>query len=404
VATDEASESNEAIGETFDRRGIEGKFHGGEGRSDEGAVEAAYDEDEQRVTALELFFDLVFVFTLTQLTALLVADLTWKGAAQVLLIFSVLWWMYAAYAWLTNQVRPDRASRRITLMVGMAAFLVCALTIPRAFDDGGLAFGLGYLAVVIVHSALYAQALPLGTLVGFVPSNLAGALLIITAGVVDSADLGYALWVVAILLQFLTPYLFRPNERIDVHTAHFVERHGLLLLIAFGESIVAIGVGTGDLKLDASFFGAALLGLALVATLWWTYFGGDEESAQRALAAESVDRRGRLALRAYYQAFAPMLLGVIAIAAGVKKSLGHIHEELITGAALALAGGVALYLFGDVIFRFVLRLSPIRYRAAAAALGLGTIPLGVYVNGATQLIALVAVLAALLVVEARTAR
>ena len=177
-----------------------------------------------------------------------------------------------------------------------------------------------------------------------------------------------------------------------------------MLLIAFGESIVAIGVGTGDLKLDASFFGAALLGLALVATLWWTYFGGDEESAQRALAAESVDRRGRLALRAYYQAFAPMLLGVIAIAAGVKKSLGHIHEELITGAALALAGGVALYLFGDVIFRFVLRLSPIRYRAAAAALGLGTIPLGVYVNGATQLIALVAVLAALLVVEARTAR
>jgi low temperature requirement protein LtrA len=404
VATDEASESDEAIGGTFDRRGIEGTFHDGEGPNDETAVEAAYDEDEQRVTALELFFDLVFVFTLTQLTALLTADLHWEGAAQVLLIFSVLWWMYAAYAWLTNQVRPDRASRRITLMVGMAAFLVCALTIPRAFDDGGLAFGLGYLAVVIVHSVLYAQALPLGTLVGFVPSNLAGALLIITAGVVDSVGLGYALWVVAILLQVITPYLFRPNERIDVHTAHFVERHGLLLLIAFGESIVAIGVGTGDLELDASFFGAALLGLALVATLWWTYFGGDEESAERALAAESVDRRGHLALRAYYQAFAPMLLGVIAIAAGVKKSLGHIHEELITGAALALAGGVALYLFGDVIFRFVLRLSPIRYRAAAAMLGLATIPLGLYVNGATQLIALVAVLAALLVVEARTAR
>jgi low temperature requirement protein LtrA len=367
-------------------------------------IEGAYDEEEQRVSALELFFDLVFVFTLTQLTALLAADLSWEGAGQVLLIFSVLWWMYAAYAWLTNQVPPDRASRRITLIVGMAAFLVCALTIPRAFDDGGLAFGLGYLAVVIVHSVLYAQALPLGTLIGFVPSNLAGALLIIAAGMVDPTGLGYALWIVAILLQVITPYLFRPNERIDVHTAHFVERHGLLLLIAFGESIVAIGVGTGELELDASFFGAALLGLALVATLWWTYFGGDEESAQRALAAASVDRRGRLALRAYYQAFAPMLLGVIAIAAGVKKSLGHIHEELITGAALALAGGVALYLFGDVIFRFVLRLSPIRYRAAAVVLGLVTIPLGVYVNGAAQLIALIAVLAAMLAVETRTSR
>ena len=196
MATNEASEPGEAIGGTFDRQQIggdqsenegtareeesegtsrkgesEGTSREGEieGTSREGEIEGTYDEEEQRVTALELFFDLVFVFTLTQLTALLTADLSWEAAAQVLLIFSVLWWMYAAYAWLTNQVPPDRDSRRITLMVGMAAFLVCALTIPRAFDDGGLAFGLGYLAVVIVHSALYAQAVPLRTLVGFVP-------------------------------------------------------------------------------------------------------------------------------------------------------------------------------------------------------------------------------------------
>jgi low temperature requirement protein LtrA len=429
VATDGANEPGEAIGGTFDRQQIGGEQSESQGTSRkgeiegtsrkgeiegtsregeseetsrEGEIEGTYDEEEQRVTALELFFDLVFVFTLTQLTALLAADLSWEAAAQVLLIFSVLWWMYAAYAWLTNQVPPDRDSRRITLLVGMAAFLVCALTIPRAFDGGGLAFGLGYLAVVIVHSALYAQALPLGTLVGFVPWNLTGALLIITAGMVDSADLGYALWVVAILLQVITPYLFRPNEQIDVHTAHFVERHGLLLIIAFGESIVAIGVGTGELELDVSFFGAALLGLALVAALWWTYFGGDEEGAQRALAAESVDRRGRLAIRAYYQAFAPMLLGIIAIAAGVKKALGHVQEELITGAALALAGGVALYLFGDVLFRYVLRLLPIGYRAATVLLALATIPLGVYVNGVAQLITLVVIIAALLAVEART--
>jgi len=365
-------------------------------------LEGPYNEEEQRVSALELFFDLVFVFTLTQLTALLAADLRWEAAGQVLLIFGALWWMYAAYAWLTNQVPPDRDSRRITLVVGMAAFLVCALTIPRAFDDGGLAFGLGYLAVVIVHSALYAQAVPVRTLAGFVPANLVSALLIIAAGIVDSSGVGYALWVVAILLPIMVVNLFRPNEQIDIHTAHFVERYGLLLLIAFGESIVAIGVGTEELELDASFFGAALLGLALVATLWWTYFGGDEEGAQRALSAEPVDRRGRLALRAYYLAFAPMLLGVIAVAAGVKKALGHVEEELITGVALALAGGVAIYLFGDVTFRFVLRLSPIRYRAAAVALALATIPLGMYVNGVAQLIALVAVLAAVLAAEART--
>jgi low temperature requirement protein LtrA len=429
VATNEASEPGEAIGGTFDRQQIggdqsenegtareeesegtsrkgesEGTSREGEseGTSREGEIEGTYDGEEQRVTALELFFDLVFVFTLTQLTALLTVDLSWEAAAQVLLIFSVLWWMYAAYAWLTNQVPPDRDSRRITLMVGMAAFLVCALTIPRAFDDGGLAFGLGYLAVVLVHSALYARAVPVRTLAGFVPANLASALLIIAAGVVDSPGLGYVLWIAAILLPIATVNLLRPNEQIDVHTAHFVERHGLLLIIAFGESIVAIGVGTGELELDVSFFGAALLGLALVAALWWTYFGGDEEGAQRALAAEPADRRGRLAIRAYYQAFAPMLLGVIAIAAGVKKALGHVQEELITGAALALAGGVALYLFGDVLFRYVLRLSPIRSRAAAVLLALATIPLGVYINGAAQLIALVVIIVAVLVVEART--
>jgi low temperature requirement protein LtrA len=369
--------------------------------ADGGAVGRLFDEGEQRVTTLELFFDLVFVFTLTQLTALLTADLSVEAFARVVLLFAVLWWMYAAYAWLTNQVPPDRDSRRVTLILGMAAFLVCALSIPRTFDDGGLAFGLGYLGVVIVHAALYAQALPVRTLAGFVPSNLGSALMIVGAGIVDSHAAKYVLWAAAILLQVLTPYMFRPGEEIAVHTAHFVERHGLLLIIALGESVVAIGIGTGAYNFDVSFFGAAVLGLALVAALWWIYFGADEAGAQRVLSAKPFAHRGRLALNAYYQAFAPMLLGVIALAAGVKKSLGHIHEELDGAAALVLSGGVALYLLGDVVFRRVLRLRPIRYRAVAGLVALAAIALGVYVNGAAQFVVLIAVVAGALLLEAR---
>jgi len=115
-------------------------------------------EEELRVSTLELFFDLVFVFTLTQLTTLLAGDLTAGTMARVVLIFDVLFWMYAAYAWLTNQVPPNRPARRLLLILGMAAFLVCALAVPQAFDGGGVAFGLGYLLVVLVHGGLYAEA------------------------------------------------------------------------------------------------------------------------------------------------------------------------------------------------------------------------------------------------------
>ena len=367
----------------------------------EAFAEEGFDEEEQRVSTLELFFDLVFVFTLTQLTALLTADLTGEGLARVVLIFAVLWWMYGAYAWLTNQVPPDRANRQVTLIVGMAAFLVCALSIPRTFDGGGVAFGLGYLGVVAVHGALYAQALPIRTLAALVPFNIVSALLVTSAGLADPNAVKYALWVAAILVQFATPYLFRPAEQINVHTAHFVERHGLLLIVAFGESIVAIGIGTNTLPFDASFFGAALLGLALVAMLWWAYFGADAAGAERTLAAVPWAQRGRLAIRAYYQAFAPMLVGVIVLAAGVKKALGHIHEDLDTAASLALGGGVALYLVGDVVFRTVLRIHPIRPRAVATVLAGATAPIGVYVNGAAQFAALIAVMGAALAAESR---
>lgn len=185
--------------------------------------------------------------------------------------------------------------------------------------------------------------------------------------------------------------------------AHFVERHGLLLIVAFGESVIAIGIGIGDLPFTANVFGGAFLALALASALWWTYFVRDEDRAEAVFAATPQDRRWRLAMNAYYYAFLPMLLGIAYLAAGMKKSLGHLTEQLHTGPAVAVAGGVALFLAGDVAFRAVLRLTPLTYRATTVPIALTTALLGTHLSALAQLIALVALLVTMLTVEARWA-
>ncbi|WP_063763530.1 low temperature requirement protein A [Streptomyces sp. NRRL S-646] len=373
----------------------------------------AKQEEGRRVTTLELFFDLVFVFTLTQLTVLLAGDLTFATAGRVALIFVVLFWMYGAYAYLTNQVPPDRPSRRLLLMLGMGAFLVCALAIPRVFDDTGVLFGLGFLAVVVVHTALYTRSHGRDAIWYGVPNGLA-ALSVTAAGFFDglAAD---GLWLLALVLQSVTPLLAEHGPgRADgrsaavmrvqlgsLDPAHFVERHGLLLIVAFGESVVAIGTGIGQLPLTAGLFVGAFLSLALAIALWWTYFVRDEEAAEAAFRATPAPNRWRLAMNAYYYAFLPMLLGIAYLAAGVKKTLGHLTEHLHTGPALALAGGVALFLAGDVIFRAVLRLRPVGFRATAAPVALAATLIGVHVSAVAELLALVGVLVGMLAVEAR---
>ncbi len=372
----------------------------GTGTAGTGAMSEA-EAEEQRVTSLELFFDLVFVFTLTQLTTLLAGDPSVIGGIRVALIFVVLFWMYGGYAWLTNQVPPTRPARRLLLILGMAAFLMCALAVPRAFDGGGVVFGLGYLLVTLVHLGLYASAYG-ATIVRWIgPFNLGSALCVILAGVFGGPA-AYALWVAAILIQFVTPFTSRSEDRPRIRADHFVERHGLLLLIALGESVVAVGIGVGHEPLSIGLFGTVLLGLALAATLWWAYFASDEERAERALAAaEPVGRQLRLAIAAYFFAYLPMLLGIITLAAGVKESIGQVGHRLDVAPAVTLGAGVALYLGGDVAFRTALRIGPVAARAVAAVAALLTIALGIWVAGAVQLVALVLVLLGMLAPDAR---
>ncbi|MFD4914238.1 low temperature requirement protein A [Streptomyces virginiae] len=383
-------------------------------------------ESEHRVSTLELFFDLVFVFTITQLTVLLADDLTPRGAGQVVLIFTVLFWMYGGYAHLTNQVPPDRTARRVLLMLAMGAFLVCALAVPTAFGAGGIAFGLGYLLVVLVHGALFTQAHGRGVL-WFALPNVLCALSVTAAGFFDGLP-AWGLWMLALLLQFVTPVVVQrvaasgaaeaaevaetvetvegPGQTVGdqlggMNAAHLVERHGLLLIIVFGESVIAIGIGVGSLPLSLGIAGGAFLALTIASAMWWMYFVRDEGRAEEVFERTPAERRFKLAMVAYYYAFLPMLLGIAVFAAGVKKTIGHLGEHLHTGPAVALAGGVALYLAGDLAFRAALGIGPARYRAAALVLALATVPVGTSWTGAGQLVALACVLVGALAAEGR---
>ena len=364
---------------------------------------ATQQEEAVRVSTLELFFDLVFVFTITQLTAVLAHDTTLRGALQVVLMLGVIWWMYSGYVWLTNAVQTDRTERRVLLLGGMAAYLILALAVPHAFGDGGPAFGIAYLLVVGVHLGLFARTSDSATfsaVLGLAPFNLATALLVLAGGIAGG-DAQYVLWILAFVCEWLTPRFLRGG--FTIAAGHFVERHGLVILIAIGESIIAVGAGAAQTPLDLELAAVAVVGLAASACLWWAYFGaGDDSRAEEAMAAAPPEDRPRLAVEAFGYWHLLMLLGIIGIAAAEKKVVAHPFDALDARQAVTLGAAAALFMAGDVLFRRTLRISRGPARALAALGALATIPLGL-AAAALQLVVLVALVGAALASEGRTA-
>ena len=365
------------------------------------AASGAAIETVVRVSTVELFFDLVFVFTITQLTAVLAERTTSATFGTVLLLLGITWWMYGGYAWLTNAVAPVNTLRRGLLLTGMAGFLTMALAVPGAFGASGWAFGVGYFVVNAVHTGLFRLAGGPGAaqaIRGIGSANLASALLVLGGGIGPAGPWRYACWGLALALQIATPYLV-PIGGFAISAGHFVERHGLVIIVALGESVVAIGVGASPLRLDVGLLAVAVAGLVVAYFLYWAYFGGDEERAEHALdAIADPGRRARVALVAYGYAHFPMLAGIVALAAGVKKEIGHAFGHVSLGQAVALGGGVALFLAGDLWLRRVLRLGRPGYRVVALAGALASVPVGLWLP-AGQLAVLVVVLVVPLSIE-----
>lgn len=346
-----------------------------------------------QVTALELFFDLVFVFTITQLTSLLAREPTPAGVFQMVLIFGNVWWMYGGYAWLTNAVPPRELGVRLLLLVGMGGFLVVAISIPTAFAGGGLAFGLGYLVVTLVHTGVFlrtTQQSVLKAMIGLGPFNLVTAGLLVGAGLTQGSA-RWGLFGAGFVLHWITP-LLTGTAGFRIRSGHFVERHGLILLIAVGESVVAVGIGLGTIALPAGRVFTALLGLALAAGLWWLYFSGEDERAERAMDRAPPERRPWLALNAFGYVFLPILGAIVTVAAGVKLAVVRYDEPATVATAVFLAAGVAAYAFGLALFRLVLQSGPLSVRLVIVILALPTALIGIGATPVAQLVALVAIL------------
>jgi low temperature requirement protein LtrA len=359
-------------------------------------------EREQRVTPLELFFDLVFVFAFTQVTGLMSANPTWEGVGQGLLILALVWWAWGAYAWLTNEVDPDEELARIVVFISMAAMLVAALAIPNAFGDEGVVFGVAYFLVRVLHILFWAYATDDVTVVQAVRSLAWTALpapaLIILAGFLDGGAQA-SLWIIALIIDFSGPLIFGVDDY-KVSPSHFAERFGLIVIIALGESIVAIGVGAAGIPLDADVIVAAAAGVATAGALWWAYFDVVAIAAERRFHSAEGAERNRIARDSYSYIHLLLIAGIVLLALGIKKTVGHVDEPLKTVPAVALCGGAALYLVGHVLFRWRNIHTINVQRLLTAVICLALIPLATSADAVWALVAVALVLIGLIAYEA----
>jgi low temperature requirement protein LtrA len=380
------------------------------------------DLDEVDVSPLELFFDLVFVFALTQVTAYMAHEIDaghgLEGLLRGVLLLMLLWWSWVGWSWLCNVTDVEAPTLKMTMLAGMSALFVLALCIPEAFDDGPggldgpLVLALAYLAVRAMHFLMFwlvAREDPTlrGQLTRFAPS-VAGSSVVLVVASQAEGDTQTALWALAIVVDYVGTWLGGASGWRLPSPGHFSERHGLIIIIALGESIVAIGVGVADLPITWPILVAAALGLLLASAMWWAYFDVSALIGERALATEPPETRARLARTAYTFAHMPMIVAIVVGALGLKKVLEYVadtgHHDLadpLKGVALgALVGGVTVYLLAHVAFKRVVsrELNPVRLGAAALLLAAWA-PL-TQVPALGQLAVVTGVVVAALVVEA----
>ena len=375
--------------------------------------------EEARVTPIELFFDLVFVFAITQVTGLMGDDPTIEGLVRGLLVLSLLWWCWVGYAWLGNLVRADEGVGKVAMFAAMAAMFVVALSVPEAFDDlpggwsGPVVIALGYLAVRALHlTILWAAASATddaalrGQLIRWAPSVVGGTAILLVASQLHGTAQTLA-WAAALVADYLGTILAGASGWRLNSAGHFAERHGLIIIIALGESIVAIGLGVVHVAVSGPIVVASVLGLTLAAAIWWAYFDVVSLIAERTLRRLRGASRARLARDAYSYLHLPMIAGIVLMALGLEEVIVGVAGEgdhtigdpLATLPLVAMYCGVALFLVGHVAFTFrVEQIVKVR-RLVAAAVMLALIPLGLELPALGALAVLVAVMVLLIVVE-----
>jgi low temperature requirement protein LtrA len=368
--------------------------------------------EDHRATPFELLFDLVYVFAVTQVTGYMAAEHSAHGVLQGLLLLTLLWGTWSGYTWLGNQARADEGLLRAGMVAAMAAMFVVALTIPEAWHDapGGLNGPLvlvgAYLLVRCVHLTLYAVAASgdpgLRQQVAIAwPPTVAGAALLV-AGALLGGWTQTLLFAGALLVEGVGVYLTARHGNWRLHSvAHLTERHGLFIILAIGESVVAVGVGAAAQPSSAPLLVAAILGVAAAVCLWWLYFDVVSLAAEQRLLQARGQARVDLAVEAYTCGHFPIVAGIVLAALGVEGVLAHAGEREPLGAfyASALFGGVAVYLAGQLRFKRRMHRTLSLPRLVATGVLLAGLPAAVALPPLVGLAGLVLILAALIVVE-----
>lgn len=366
--------------------------------------------EDSRASNLELFYDLVFVLAVTQVSHLLLDHLTWRGAGESLIVLLAIWWVWTYTTWVTNMLDPDAVTVRLLVLALMFGSLVMAVAIPDAFGSRALLFAGAYVAIQIGRTAFLAfvvagrgspERLPAThILTWFLASGVFWL-----AGAFASGSTRITLWVIAIAIDYAAPLVFyrvpgrRPlsQESWNVETSHFAERFQLFIIIALGESIVVTGATTADLPLDGA--RVAALGLAFLSTaaLWWLYFNLVATIAQRRLATSQDSTK--LARDGYTLLHVVIVAGIIVSAVGDEIVIAHPRDILTTPELIALVAGPAIYLFGHVLFRLRMARS-ISWRRLAGAIACVLVGfVGLRASALVVAALLVAVLAAVIVAE-----
>src|SRR3954470_21514925 len=358
----------------------------------------------ERVMPLELFFDLVFVLAITQCTALMSAHPTWSGLAQGVLVLGVLWWSWVGYAWLTSVVDPEEGAVRFAIFAAMAALLVVALCVPESFGDSRMLFAVAYAGVRFGQIALFVLASRdepalRSSVKGLAGGTAVGCGLLIVGALFEDNTLQAAIWAVALVLDMLEPFLFG-SEGWKLRPGHFAERHGLIIIIALGESIVAIGVGAHG-HVDAGVVAAAVLGIAVAGALWWLYFDVVALVAERRLTNAAVGReQNEIARDSFSYLHFPMVAGIVLGALGLKKTIAGVGDALDAVPAAALLGGTAAYLLAHIAFRLRNVRTLNRQRLLCAAVLVALYPAVVPVPALVPLALVAGLLSALIGYEA----
>jgi low temperature requirement protein LtrA len=311
-------------------------------------------EREQRVTPLELFFDLVFVFAITQVTQLMSRDPTWVGIGHGLLVLAALWWLWTGYAWLTNMLEPEEGLVRAGMFAAMAAMFLVALAVPRAFGAEAMVFGIAYLVVRLINLALYAIAAwgdrdLLRRLTRYAGTEMIGPLIIIAAAASDDRWRA-VFWLVAMATIYSSAVIGR-GRGANISPGHFAERYGLVVIIALGESVIALGVAAAEVPLTIGISSAAILGILIIVALWWSYFDVFAVMAHRQLVGRGGAEQAQLARDYYRYLHLPMIAGIVLFALGLEATIEHVDQPLAPVSAVALCGGLALYFLTHVVMR-----------------------------------------------------